>query len=127
MVLDTGLLSVIAVILLIICIFSYPDKLNIFNLNIEKMTGNQIINDFEKSLREERTEYKEGFASLTNSEFMKPSCGGWQLYAQSPFYELKSHPKKTVFYEKPIYRKPYRYPFGYEQSYPYPHFSHFKN
>ncbi len=124
--LDTGLLSVIAVILLLICIFSYPDSLNIFNLNIEKMTGNQIIDDFEKSLRNERTNFKEGFESLTNSEFMKPDCG-WQLYSQAPFYEWKSHPKKTVFYQKPIYRKPYRFPFGYEQSYPFPHFSPFKN
>jgi hypothetical protein len=129
---DIALLSVILIALVIVCIFSYPDVLNNIgneNKSIEEMNTQELITDFNLLLESEKTQKvqeKENFQSLTNSDYMKEFAKGWDIYTQAPFYFWKSHPKNPVFYEKPLYRKPYRFPFGYDSSYPIPHFNHFE-
>ena len=135
--------------------FSYLS--NLVNKTIEKMNSEEIITDFEKIIQSENqrvflnnlennlennqqnnqqnnnnNKTNEKFSSLNmnsyhnnNTELKK--LNGWEIYAQAPFYEMKTMPANPVFYVKPIYRKPYNYPFGYEQSYPVDHYSPFKN
>ena len=124
---DITLLSVILIALVIVCIFGYQDVLNNNNKNIEEMNTQELITDFNLLLESEKSQKeKENFQSLTNSDYMKEFAKGWDIYTQAPFYFWKSHPKNPVFYEKPLYRKPYRFPFGYDSSYPIPHFNHFE-
>lgn len=119
---DLPLLTVIALILLILCIFSYKDTPK----TIDDMNSSEIVKDFEVNLQNEK-KVKESFTtSLTNTDFMDFSKG-WDVYTQTPLLNWKSAPKKTVFYEKTLYRKPYRYPFQYFSSYPVPHMSFFQN
>jgi hypothetical protein len=121
---DLPLLTVIALVLLIVCIFSYKDK-DTTQKTIDNMDTSEIVKDFEDSLQGKT---KETFStpSLTNTDFMDFSKG-WDVYTQTPLLNWKSAPKKTVFYEKTLYRKPYRYPFQYFSSYPVPHMSFFQN
>ena len=46
------------------------------------------------------------------------------MYKQKPLGYIKTGSNNLSFYERPRYRKPYRYPFTYDQSYPTPHKSH---
>ena len=120
---DLPLLTVIALVLLIVCIFSYQDTNKNTSKTIDDMNISEIVNDFEHSLQNN----KENFTtSLTNTDFMDFSKG-WDVYTQTPLLNWKSTPKKAVFYEKTLYRKPYRYPFQYLSSYPVPHMSFFQN
>ena len=48
----------------------------------------------------------------------------WEMYKQKPLGYIKTGSNNLSFYERPRYRKPYRYPFTYDQSYPTPHNSH---
>jgi len=124
---DITLLSVILIALVIVCIFGYPDVLNNNNKNIEEMNTQELITDFNLLIESEKSQKEiEKFQSLTNSDYMKEFAKGWDIYTQAPFFFWKSHPKNPVFYEKPLYRKPYRFPFGYDSSYPIPHFNHFE-
>jgi hypothetical protein len=118
---DLPLLTVIALVLLIVCIFSYKDTNT--SKTIDDMNSSEIVKDFEENLKNP----KENFTtSLTNTDFMDFSKG-WDVYTQTPLLNWRSAPKKTVFYEKTLYRKPYRYPFQYFSSYPVPHMSFFQN
>ncbi len=122
---DLPLFTVIALVLLIVCIFSYKDQ----NKTIDDMNSSEIVKDFEHTLQNNPnvSSVKEDFSSsLTNTDFMDFSKG-WDVYTQTPLLNWKSAPKKTVFYEKTLYRKPYRYPFQYFSSYPVPHMSFFQN
>lgn len=144
---------IISLLILVICIFSYKDMnfsylSNLVNKTIEKMNSEEIITDFEKIIQSENQrvflnnlennqqnnnkKMNEKFSSLNmnsyhnnNTELKK--LNGWEIYSQAPFYEMKTMPANPVFYVKPIYRKPYNYPFGYEQTYPVDHYSSFKN
>ena len=49
----------------------------------------------------------------------------WEMYRQKPFGYVKTGSKPLTFYERPRYRKPYRYPVTFDQEYPTPHKSHF--
>ncbi len=49
----------------------------------------------------------------------------WEMYRQKPHGYVKTGTAPLVFYERPRYRKPYRYPVTFDQSYPTPHKSHF--
>jgi len=49
---------------------------------------------------------------------------GWQDYTMKPYGYVKSGTDPLYFYGHNRYRKPYRYPFKYYRSYPYPHMSH---
>jgi hypothetical protein len=104
------------------------------NKTIEEMNTQELITDFNLLLESQKAAKQE---AQTKGEKFSPSCfqlnsepgnyaKGWELYTQAPFYSWKSHPNKPVFYEKPLYRKPYRFPFGYMSSYPFNHFSHFQ-
>ena len=48
----------------------------------------------------------------------------WEMYRQKPYGYVKTGSKPLAFYERPRYRKPYRYPFTFDQEYPTPHKSH---
>jgi hypothetical protein len=121
---DLPLLTVIALVLLILCIFSYKD----IPKTIDDMDSSEIVADFEANLQNNKKKgIKEDFTStITNTDFMDFSKG-WDLYTQTPLLNWKSTPKKAVFYEKTLYRKPYRYPFQYLSSYPVSHWSFFQN
>jgi hypothetical protein len=121
---DSTLLTFIAVGVLIVCFFSYPDIF--MPKSLENMNTEEIITDFEKliQLENNKTNNKESFASLNNTKFADGTTS-WGTYTQGPFYELKTHPRDPVFYVKPIYRKPYRFPYKYMSSYPVNHMSPF--
>ena len=144
---------IISLLILVICIFSYKDMnfsylSNLVNKTIEKMNSEEIITDFEKIIQSENQrvtlnngtntntinnkKINEKFSSLNmnsnyNNNTELNNVKGWEIYSQGPFNELKTMPPNPVFYVKPLYRKPYNYPFGYEQSYPVNHYSNFKN
>ena len=48
----------------------------------------------------------------------------WEMYRQKPYGYVKTGSAPLTFYERPRYRKPYRYPFTFDQEYPTPHKSH---
>ena len=142
---------IISLLILVICIFSYKDMnfsylSGLVNKTIEKMNSEEIITDFEKIIQSEnqavflnnttnnssKKKINEKFSSLNmnsnyNNNTELNNVKGWEIYSQGPFNEMKTMPPNPVFYVKPLYRKPYNYPFGYEQSYPVNHYSHFKN
>ena len=147
-------ITIISLIILVICIFSYKDMnfsylSNLVNKTIEKMNSEEIITDFEKIIQSENQtvtlknstnnintinnkKINEKFSSLNmnsnyNNNTELNNVKGWEIYSQGPFNEMKTMPPNPVFYVKPLYRKPYNYPFGYEQSYPVNHYSNFKN
>ncbi len=45
----------------------------------------------------------------------------WQSYKQTPFGEVKTGQDPLYFYAYYRYRKPYRWPFRFHSTYPYPH------
>lgn len=50
----------------------------------------------------------------------------WANYV-TPYYDyVKTGSDPLMYYAKPIYRKPYRYPFQFYKSYPYPHLSYYE-
>ena len=49
----------------------------------------------------------------------------YEMYRQKPYGYVKTGTAPLAFYERPRYRKPYRYPVTFDQSYPTPHKSHF--
>lgn len=50
----------------------------------------------------------------------------WTMYRQLPYGHIKTGSKPLNFYRMDRYRKPYRYPVTFDQSYPTPHKSPFK-
>lgn len=50
----------------------------------------------------------------------------FQNYKMNPFGEVKTGNDPLYFYNYNRYRKPYRWPFRYYSSYPYPHMSPLK-
>jgi len=122
---DPTLFTFIALGVLLVCIYSYPDMF--IPRTIENMNTEEIITDFEKIIQNENNKRqiktKEGFNNprLTDTEFKKPEDSSWGIFTQWPFYELQTHPREPKFYVKPLYRKPYNYPFTFESSYPIPH------
>jgi hypothetical protein len=51
---------------------------------------------------------------------------GWTNYT-APYYDYKSTgADPLIYYARPIYRKPYMYPFTFYKSYPYPHMSYYE-
>ena len=45
----------------------------------------------------------------------------WQNYVLQPYGYVRSGNDPLYFYRKDRYRKPYRWPFQFYKSYPYPH------
>ena len=120
---DSTLLTFIAVAIIVVCFFTYPDVF--MPKTIENMNTEEIITDFEKIIQQENDKgIKENFTPLSKTEFADGTTS-WGIYSQGPFYELKTHPRNPVFYVKPIYRKPYRFPYKYMSSYPITHSSPF--
>jgi hypothetical protein len=129
---DPTLFTFLALGVLLVCIYSYPDMF--ISRTLENMNTEEIITDFEKIIQNENNKNNkndkndkntENFTvPLEQSEFAKGY--GWDIYTQGPFYELKTHPRNPTFYVKPLYRKPYNFPFKYESSYPIPHLSPYK-
>lgn len=140
---DNTLLLFVILSIIITLIVIFPNTYISSNKSIENMNTEEIITDFnllidsEKSskgsLKEEpkKEDVSEKFTLVSRqeksslmSDFAKSS---WHMYTQSPFYFIKTHPDNPVFYEKPLYRKPYRYPVGYSSTYPINHFNLFEN
>lgn len=46
---------------------------------------------------------------------------GWQDYQLCPYGDVRSGSDPLFFYNYNKYRKPYRWPFRYYSSYPWPH------
>ena len=122
---DSTLLTFIAVAIIVVCFFTYPDVF--IPKTIENMNTEEIITDFEKLIQFENDkgkDTKENFTPLSKTEFADGTTS-WGVYTQGPFYEIKTHPRNPVFYVKPLYRKPYRFPYKYMSSYPITHSSPF--
>ena len=57
--------------------------------------------------------------------FFKPGAlENWEVYKQKPLGYAITGASPLNFYERPRYRKPYRYPLKFRQSYPYDHMTH---
>ena len=126
---DIALLSIIVIALVIVCLFGF-DGIEYNKKTIEEMNTQELITDFNLLLESQKAaKIQEKFSPSGFQLNSEPGtyAKGWDLYTEAPFYFWKSHPNKPVFYEKPLYRKPYRFPFGYMSSYPFNHFSHFQN
>ncbi len=121
---DSTLLTFIALAIIVVCFFTYPDVF--MSKTIENMNTEEIITDFEKVIQQENDKNKttEKFVPLSKTEFADGTTS-WGIYTQGPFYEVKTHPRNPVFYVKPLYRKPYRFPYKYMASYPITHSSPF--
>ena len=131
---DIPLLSTIIIALVIVCLFGMGVNSPLMNYTktIEEMNTQELITDFNLLLEsqkasKEQEKFNPSAFQLTSEPGMAQQPKGWDIYTQSPFYFMKTSPNKPVFYEKPLYRKPYRFPFGYMSSYPFNHFSHFQN
>jgi hypothetical protein len=131
---DIPLLSTIIIALVIVCLFGMGANSPLMNYTktIEEMNTQELITDFNLLLEsqkaaKEQEKFNPSAFQLTSEPGMVQQPKGWDIYTQSPFYFMKTNPNKPVFYEKPLYRKPYRFPFGYMSSYPFNHFSHFQN
>lgn len=57
--------------------------------------------------------------SLKN--FIKEDFTTYQTYPNTIYQKLRTGSQPLNYYNYPIYRKPYRQGFVYNQSYPYPH------
>jgi hypothetical protein len=127
---DVTLLSIIIIAIVIVCLFGF-DGIEYNKKTIEEMNTQELITDFNLLLESQKAaKIQEQFtpsAFQLTSEPGKALKPGWNVYSQPPFYFWKTHPNKPVFYEKTLYRKPYRFPFGYMSSYPFNHFSNFQN
>jgi hypothetical protein len=53
------------------------------------------------------------------------SVENYEMYRQKPLGYVRTGSEPLSFYEMSRYRKPYRYPVTFDQSYPTPHKSHF--
>ena len=57
--------------------------------------------------------------------FFKPrALENWEVYKQTPLGYARTGAAPLNFYERPRYRKPYRLPLKFRQSYPYDHMTH---
>ena len=57
----------------------------------------------------------------------EPTIENFQSYIQNPYNYIKTGADPLTFYSLPRYRKPYRFPFKFHKSYPYPHLSPYEN
>ena len=55
-----------------------------------------------------------------------PNREHWQSYNQAPFNYIKNGSSPLNFYIRNRYKTPYRYPYKYYKSYPYPNMSYYK-
>lgn len=58
------------------------------------------------------------------SLFKPGALENWEVYKQKPYDYVKTGSSPLNFYERPRYRKPYRYPLKFRQSYPYDHMTY---
>jgi hypothetical protein len=58
------------------------------------------------------------------SLFKPGALENWEVYKQKPLGYVKTGSDPLAFYERPRYRKPYKYPAQFRQSYPYDHMSY---
>jgi len=59
--------------------------------------------------------------SIILKKFVKEDFMSYQTYPNTIYQKWRSGSQPLNYYNYPIYRKPYRQGFVYEQSYPYPH------
>ena len=65
------------------------------------------------------------FAVLFMNSGKKPKLQeNWANYKIPPYNFVETGQDPLYFYRRDRYRKPYRYPFKFYQSYPYPHYSY---
>jgi hypothetical protein len=134
---DNSLLLIIFIAIVGTLIIIQPNTIE-SKKNIEEMNTEELITDFnllienEKAkngtLQLQKTEPFQNNTPIEKSDYMSEFAkSSWSIYTQAPYYFLKTHPDKPVFYEKKLYRKPYRYPIGYSSTYPINHFNLFEN
>ena len=51
---------------------------------------------------------------------------GFETYSYGPYDYATTGASPLTFYQYPIYRKPYMYPYQFYQSYPYPYLSYYE-
>ncbi len=64
--------------------------------------------------------------------YLSANCGNhllekFETYTYGPFNTQTTGSDPLTFYQYPIYRKPYEYPYQYYSSYPYPHLTYRDN
>ena len=55
----------------------------------------------------------------------KNEIESFQTYSYGPFNYMDSGSDPLTFYKYPIYRNPYRYPYKFYSSYPYPYMTYY--
>lgn len=62
------------------------------------------------------------FANWTGeAKAMNQIDEGWEDYRRPPYGYVSTGADPIYYYRRDRYRKPYRWPFRFSQSYPYPH------
>jgi len=51
----------------------------------------------------------------------------WQNYVREPYKWVSTGSNPLSFYERPCYRKPYRYPYKFYKTYPLNNVSYYEN
>lgn len=58
---------------------------------------------------------------------MHSDIESFTTYSYSPFDYITTGSDPMTFYQYPVYKNPYRYPYRYYSSYPYPYLTHYPN
>ena len=61
------------------------------------------------------------FLSIILKNFIKEEFISYQTYPNTIYQKWNTGSQPLNYYDYPIYRKPFRTGFVYDQSYPYPH------
>jgi len=122
----SSFITVISVLIIMICLSVFPGKSQEDSVNdpLNGVSGQELVQDFEKALQQKTI--VESFSSLSSNQVDTTNAAqapaGWNIYKQGPFNNWSTYPSsKPVFYEKKVYRQPYRWPYTYTSSYPVKH------
>jgi hypothetical protein len=58
--------------------------------------------------------------------YTRNNIEGFETYSYGPYNYMSTGASPLTFYNYPIYRKPYMYPYQFYSSYPYPYMSYYE-
>ena len=64
------------------------------------------------------------FALAAYLLYMNKTIENYETYSYGPYDYMTTGADPLTFYQYPIYRKPYMYPYKFESSYPYPYMTY---
>jgi len=64
--------------------------------------------------------------SIITYLYTKNNIEGFETYSYGPYDYMTTGASPLTFYNYPIYRKPYMYPYKFYSSYPYPYMTNYE-